>query len=158
MNHFKTIQKLKANRDQQKYRSSIVPLFKVNKLMYSISQSIDESENENGGVGGGLGFPGAAYLITRLLSHKRKVLSKKRRIMIRQTPLYKEKMRQYEDNAMKLAPQCEDRIICIRDQSVFNLINKQISYCQFFNFFFFDFTALRTITRTIHTLRIQYPV
>lgn len=127
-NHFKTIAKLKKDYTLHKFRSSIVPLFIVNRLINSLSEdptilnnSDEDSNHTNHTSSPKMNFPNAALLISRMLSHKNKVLTKMQRIRIKQSDHYKQKMKEYEEKAMKLAPTIENRIICIRDAQVLNL-------------------------------------
>lgn len=124
-NHFKTVAKLKQNRTLQKFRSSLVPLVVVNRLINNLSEDPnilpeDLKSTESPAVNHQkLNFANAAYLISRVLSHKQKILSRKQRMHIKQSEKYKEKMNEYEERSLMLAPQVENRIICIRDQQVF---------------------------------------
>lgn len=124
-NHFKTISKLKKDRTLRKFRSSIVPLFLVNKLINVLSEDpniISEEENASPSPPNSkiqkLNFQDAAFIISRVLSHKNKALTKMQRIKIKQSERYQLKMKEYEDEAIKLSPKLENRIICIRDNEV----------------------------------------
>lgn len=131
-NHFKTITKLKSGFVHQKFRSSIVPLFLINQLIHKLSQDPnimhDRREEEDDPIPTPkLNFHNAAMLISRMLSHKNKILSKIERRRIKQSDDYKKKLKEYEERAMELAPQIENRIVCIRDQEV-NRILKSINF------------------------------
>lgn len=127
-NHFKTIGKLKKDRTIQKFRSSIVPLFLVNRLINKLSEDPNILKEEDNDESHGqqqqqqqqqkMNFSDAAMIISRVLSHKNKALSKIQRNKIKQSDSYKQKMREFEENAMQLAPKCENRIVVIRDQQV----------------------------------------
>jgi 16S rRNA A1518/A1519 N6-dimethyltransferase RsmA/KsgA/DIM1 with predicted DNA glycosylase/AP lyase activity len=69
-----------------------------------------------------INFANAALIVTKVLSHRRKTLTKKQRHKIKQSAEYLQKLSEYEERAMKLAPQCEDRVICIRDKEVSALL------------------------------------
>ena len=61
-----------------------------------------------------LNFSSAAMLLTKVISHKNKALTRNQRAIIKQSAVYKNKMKELEEKSMKLAPECEGRIICIR--------------------------------------------
>lgn len=126
-NHFKTISKLRIDRNLQKFRSSIVPLTIVNRLINKLSEdpsvmhgvSPSNSPPNSSNNLQKFNFHNAAFLITRVLSHRQKILSRKQRLQIKQCDKYKQKMGEYEDKSMKLEPKIENRIVCIRDQEVY---------------------------------------
>lgn len=124
-NHFKTINYLKKNPTQKKFRSSIIPLFVINRLMHKINRSnLTSSETVVEEPIQKLNFSGAAMIVTKVLSHKQKVLSRLERIRIKESEKFQEKISEYENESMNLAPKLEGRIICIRDQQVrFLLLN-----------------------------------
>jgi hypothetical protein len=113
-NHFKTIEKLKNNRESysRRFQSSLVPQQTVSNLVNKLSKQSNLREAV-------LDFDEAAYLISRMLLYKRKAhLSKKQRNKIKQSAEYLAKMKEYEEEAIKLAPHCQNRIICIENQEV----------------------------------------
>jgi hypothetical protein len=125
-NHFKTVNKLKENRSLEKFRCSIVPLVLVNRLINTLSddpsilpvRENDSPVNSSANLQT-MNFPSAALIITKLLSQKHKAaLSRKDRIKIKQSDKYKKKIKEYEEESMKLEPRVEGRIVLIRDQQV----------------------------------------
>lgn len=120
-NHFKTIQSLTENRNLMKRHMSLVPQFMVNNLINSIHEQGLEKEassDQEGLKNKRPKFKSTAYMISKLMWVKKKTLSKSQRIQIKQSVDYLDKMREYEQKAMELAPQCENRIICIRSKEV----------------------------------------
>lgn len=119
-NHFKTIRELKENRAMDKFRCSIVPLAVIDRLMLKVSEedpSVLADEEQAAPAASNwqkLNFHNAAFLITRLVSHKQKALTRKERIKIKQSDKYKKKMKEYEEESMRLAPKVEGRIVCIK--------------------------------------------
>lgn len=121
-NHFKTIQNLKTNHFRERLRSSIVPLFLVNRLINRLSEDPNILKNESPTeTPTKLNFHNAAFLITKVLSHKQRTLSKKQRLIIKQSDKYTEMMKEYESKSMQLSPQLEGRIVCITDDNVSSL-------------------------------------
>lgn len=117
-NHFKTISVLTQNKEIQKFRSSIVPLAIVDRLINHLSEDPSVLTEDSPHSVQKLDFHNAAFLITKVLKYKHKTLSRKQRLQIKQSEQYKQKISEYEEKSMKLAPQIEKRIICIRDQKV----------------------------------------
>ena len=121
-NHFKTIAKLKKDRTLQKFRSSIIPLFLVNRLIHSINDELNQKEEETNSPKidhPKIDFQNAAYLITRVLSFKNRAISKLQRNKIKQCEKYQQRLKEYEEEAMKLCPKVEKRIIQINDEKVY---------------------------------------
>lgn len=106
----------------QKYRSSIIPLKLVNRLIFELSEDPSilpiEEETPPSETANKMNFFNTALLVTKMLSHKQKVLSRKQRMIIKQSNKYKLKIEEYEEKAMRLAPEVEGRIICIQSQEV----------------------------------------
>ncbi|CAF0939692.1 unnamed protein product [Brachionus calyciflorus] len=127
-NHFKTIGILKRNTSFHKFRSSIVPLVIVNRLMHKISQdpSVQLEDSQSPSDTPRINFYNAALIVTKVLSHRQKILSRKQRSQIKQTEKYKKKMAEYEERSMKLAPKVEGRIICIKDQEHYEQLLMEI--------------------------------
>lgn len=118
-NHFKTIAKIRSGQVHQKFRASIVPLFLVNRLIIKLSEDPKIMDDEDDTLAmPKLNFQNAALLISRMISHKNKTLTKMQRRRIKQSEDYKKKLKEYEERAMELAPKIENRIVCIRDQEV----------------------------------------
>jgi hypothetical protein len=122
-NHFKTISKLKKNQTLVKFRSSIVPLCIVNRLINRLSHDPDvlppaESIEKPDKIEPKLNFYNAAFLITRVLQAKQRSLSRRERLIIKQSEKYKQKIKEFEEKSMQLAPQLENRIVIIRDEEV----------------------------------------
>ena len=117
-NHFKTIENLKKDYDQeqqQKFRSSIVPRILVNSLIEDLSQNPNVFKPESALK---LNFRSTASLVTKMLSQKKKILTRKNRMVIRESKEFKEKMAEYEKKSMMLAPTIEGRIIAIQNEDV----------------------------------------
>ena len=112
MNHFKTIAELR-NGHKNKFRSSIVPLTTKNNLIESLSEETNIELNETVQK---LDFIGAASIISKLHSFKEKTLSKTQRRLLKQSLSYQSKINEYENFIIKLAPECENRIINILEQ------------------------------------------
>jgi len=119
-NHFKTISNLKIDIKLDKFRSSIVPLCIVNRLINKLSNdpdvlpveaSLEKKEHK-------INFYNSAFLVTRVLSHKQRSLSRRERLIIKQSEKYKQKMKEFEEKSMQLAPQLENRIVVIKDDEV----------------------------------------
>jgi 5'-nucleotidase len=131
-NHFQTINKLKSTKRRHRFRSSIVPLFIVNKLLQSLSSNPDViNQNANQPKSPSthpfpkLNFHNAAFIVTRMLSFKDRVLSKQERRIIRQSELFKKQIEEYESESIKLAPRVEGRITCIRDEAHYQELLKE---------------------------------
>ena len=121
-NHFKTILKLK-NQSLVKFRNSIVPLCTVNRLINKLSYDPEvlpqaESMEKPDKIVSKLNFYNASFLITRVLQAKQKILSRRERLIIKQSEKYKQKIKEFEEKSMQLAPQLENRIVVIRDEEV----------------------------------------
>ena len=120
-NHFKTINKLKHNELMDKFRCSIVPLVVVNRLISQLSDDptiLPERESQSSSAANlqKLNLFSAAFLITKVLSQKKKLLTRMERMKIKQCDKYKSKMKEYEEESMKLAPKVENRIVCVRSR------------------------------------------
>jgi hypothetical protein len=107
-----------------------VPLFLVNNLLQRLSTypEVIDQENENqleSPSTPNLSFENASFIVTRVLSFRRRVLSKPKRRLIRQSQLYKKQMEEYESESIKLAPRVEGRITCIRDEAHFQELLKE---------------------------------
>ena len=115
---------MQSNRLIDKFRSSIVPLVFVNRLINNLSEdpTILDQESPLASPSASnlqkLNFYNAAFIVTKVLSHKQKVLSRRQRQIIKQSDKYKSKMREYEEKAMKLEPKLENRIFCIKSEEV----------------------------------------
>jgi hypothetical protein len=122
-NHFKTVSTIKAN-VHEKFRGSLVPLVVVDKLVNRLSEDpsvLSDEESEAGKASGGgslwmqkLNFHSTARLLTKVLSHKKKTLTRMERVKIKQCDQYRSVIHGYEKVALQLAPQVEGRIVCIR--------------------------------------------
>ena len=110
---------MKKNPTFKKFRSSIVPLFVINRLIRKINendssscQTVVEEPMQK------LNFSSAAMIVTKMLSQKQKALSRLERVRIKKTKDYQNILNEYEHESMNLSPKVEGRIICIRDNEV----------------------------------------
>ena len=118
-NHFKAVQKVKKSRATQRFRSSIVPLVLMNRLIDGLvddplilppaSFSPRRSQLIN--------FQSAAFLIGKVISHKHRITNKQRK-MVKKSDKYQQMIRELEAKAIELAPCVQDRIVLIRDAVV----------------------------------------
>ena len=120
-NHFKTVEQLQRNRNLNRFRSSIVPLIVVNRLIQKLSDDpniLNEDHEPVSSPIAKLSFSNAAFLISKFLSHKQKVLSRKQRMIIRESCEFKQKIKGYEEKSIALAPSIENRILRIQNEEV----------------------------------------
>jgi 5'-nucleotidase len=125
-NHFKQVKQILKEREENKdklsslgrFRASIVPLFTVNKILKQLSvQSGHDKETTNlNDVT--MTFSNAAFLVSKVLSHKNRALTRQERKQIKQSDSYKNEIKVHEEKAIALNPQIEGRIICIKDNQV----------------------------------------
>lgn len=118
-NHFKTIQKLKKDA-KSRLRSSIVPLFIVNRLIKELSNDpsivkkvITKKPDENKHIS----FRTAAHVILKTVKLQRLVISRNDKKVIKKTPQFKKLISEYETKSMQLAPIIDGRIICLSTQT-----------------------------------------
>ncbi|RNA30440.1 trifunctional nucleotide phosphoesterase -like [Brachionus plicatilis] len=107
-NHFKTVNCLKKNPALKKFRSSIVPLVVVNRLMQKINQEHSTALAPTQK----LSFSGDTMIVTKVLSRLERQIS-------RETEDYKKKISEFEKESIKLAPKVEGRIIRIQSTEHF---------------------------------------
>ena len=120
LNYFKTIKSLKKGKTNR-FRGSVIPLIKVINIMNDLKDDPDVvlppslvSANDKPK----LSFQSAATFVTKVLSTKRRVLTKDEKISIKKSEKFKEKLSQLENRSMKLEPKLENRIICVKDNQV----------------------------------------
>ena len=53
-----------------------------------------------------------------LTLYKFSSISRKERLLIKESEQYKQKIKEYEEKSMKLEPMVENRIICIKNEQV----------------------------------------
>jgi 5'-nucleotidase len=121
-NHFKAINLLKT-KTFEKFRSSLVPLVVVDKLVTKLSEDPSVLSDTDGEERTGpslwlqkLNFHSTAFLLTKVLSHKKKTLTRMERVKIKQCDKYRNAINEYEEKAVQLAPKVEGRIICIQSK------------------------------------------
>ncbi len=117
LNYFKTIEKLKTEIDLR-FRSSIVPLVIIDSVLNKLSDDIQDAESNSACNTEKLSFSSTVSLINNLKLFKKKTLSKKQRKTIKQSEKFKQIIGEYENDAIKLEPKVDNRIICILNQEV----------------------------------------
>lgn len=124
-NYFKQIHKNeqeKAAEEKNRYKSSIIPRFLISCLIQSLSKDPEVlppktllPANENKPK---LSFRMAALIVMKTL-RRRDVILYKDKQQIKQSDKYKQKIREYEEKILKMAPQIEGRSKLI-DEEVFD--------------------------------------
>lgn len=123
-NYFKQIQKKETEKTSgDSYKSSIIPRVLISCLIQNLSKDPEVLpaktlllSNETRPK---LSFRLAAFIVMKTLK-KRDVLLHKDKQQIRQSVKYKQKVKEYEEKILKMAPQIEGRSRLINDEVSFN--------------------------------------
>ncbi len=66
-----------------------------------------------------INFKNAVQLVSKMLTlYKTSTVSRKERLIIKESEQYKQKIKEYEEKSMRLEPLVENRIICIQNEQV----------------------------------------
>ncbi len=132
VNYFQTIEQIKSKNKEnnQRFRTSIVPLVIVNNLMTQLSDdsSIVNKNDEIASLASPIdkmSISSMFSLVTNLNHFKNRTLSKRMRRIIKNSDLYKKKMDEFEGKAIQLEPNIENRIILIKNKEVKFIFIKQ---------------------------------
>ena len=117
-NYFKSIEKHQRhlfNKEANKYLPSIVPRHLEKKIIDYLSNkpTVFKKKTENK-----LSFQNAVKLVMKMIKLNKTILTRRNRVIIRESEEYREKMVEYFERSISLTPKIDGRIILIKDEEV----------------------------------------
>ena len=115
-NHFNSVKKLKQNKNSR-LRSSVIPIYVVNRLIRQCSTSLEyykeEIEVEKADKMK-LTFRTVANIVYKTIKLQRLIQNtREKKSIIKKSKLFKKLVNEYEEKSLELAPEIDGRIICI---------------------------------------------